>query len=77
MALVKLVPGASVSEEDIYHFLEVEGVEKGKITRWMLPDYIAFCENIPKTSVGKYDKITIRKRLDEFLATAKRMRKAK
>lgn len=77
MALVKLVPGASVTEEDIYHFLEVEGVEKGKITKWMLPDYITFCDNIPRTSVGKYDKITIRKRLDEFLAKAKRMRPSK
>jgi acyl-CoA synthetase (AMP-forming)/AMP-acid ligase II len=77
MALVKPVPGAQVTEEDIYHFLEVEGVEKGKITKWMLPDFIAFCDNIPKTSVGKYDKITIRKRLDEFLAKAKRMRAPK
>jgi acyl-CoA synthetase (AMP-forming)/AMP-acid ligase II len=75
MALVKPLPGSQISEEDIYRFLEEEGVAKGKIAKWMLPDYIAFCDDIPKTSVGKYDKIAIRKRLDEFLAKAKNMRR--
>ncbi len=74
MALVKPVPGSSVTEDDIYKFLEVHGVEKGKITKWMLPDYIAFCDAIPRTSVGKFDKIAIRKNLSEFLAKAKKMR---
>lgn len=75
MALIKPLPGSQISEEDIYRFLEEEGVAKGKITRWMLPDYIVFCNDIPKTSVGKYDKIAIRKRLNEFLAKAKSMRR--
>lgn len=74
MALVKLVPGSSATEDDIYKFLNDEGVAKGKITKWMLPDYIAICDVIPKTSVGKYDKIAIRRELDKFLAKAKKMR---
>lgn len=74
MALVKPVPGSSVTEDDIYKFLVAEGVDKGKITKWMLPCYIAFCDLIPKTSVGKYDKIAIRKNLNEFLTKAKKMR---
>jgi non-ribosomal peptide synthetase component E (peptide arylation enzyme) len=40
----------------------------------MLPDYVAFVDEIPKTSVGKFDKIATRKRLDEFLAKAKKIR---
>jgi acyl-coenzyme A synthetase/AMP-(fatty) acid ligase len=40
----------------------------------MLPDYIVFCDDIPKTRVGKFDKVAIRKKLGEFLAKAKRMR---
>jgi acyl-CoA synthetase (AMP-forming)/AMP-acid ligase II len=40
----------------------------------MLPDFIAFVDEIPKTSVGKFDKIATRKKLDEFLAKAKRIR---
>jgi non-ribosomal peptide synthetase component E (peptide arylation enzyme) len=50
-------------------------VEKGKITKWMLPDFIAISDEIPKTSVGKFDKRAIKERLTEFLAKAKRMEK--
>jgi acyl-CoA synthetase (AMP-forming)/AMP-acid ligase II len=74
MAIVKPAPGATVTEKDIYQYLQDEGIAKGKITKWMLPEYIVICDSIPKTSVGKYDKITIRKKLDEFLAKAKRAR---
>ncbi len=73
MAMIKLVPGAQVTAEDVWKFLEEEGVAKGKITRWMLPVFVGFYDDIPKTSVGKYDKIAIRKRLDEFLTKAKKL----
>jgi len=73
MAIVKPVPGANVTEEGFYKFLEQEGLAKGKIAKWMMPDYVVICDDIPRTSVGKYDKITIRKRLNEFLAKAKIM----
>jgi len=73
MAIIKLVPGATENEADVIKFLETEGIEKGKITRWMFPEYIAFVDDVPKTSVGKYDKIAIKKELDGFLAKAKKM----
>ena len=73
MAMIKLVPGAQATAEDVWKFLEEEGVAKGKITRWMLPVFVGFYDDIPKTSVGKYDKIAIRKRLDEFLHKAKKL----
>lgn len=76
LAIVKLMSGATEREEDIYKFLQSEGVEKGKITKWMLPDYVTITNEIPKTSVGKYDKIAIKKRLKEFLAKAKRVHEA-
>jgi acyl-CoA synthetase (AMP-forming)/AMP-acid ligase II len=76
MALVKRVPGSKASEEDVNKYLETEGVEKGKITKWMLPVYVLFTDDIPKTSVGKYDKIAIRKRITEYVGKAKRVRKA-
>lgn len=75
MAIVRLMPGAIEDERDICKFLETEGVEKGRITKWMLPDYIVFTDDIPKTSVGKYDKIAIKKRLDEFLSRARKVSK--
>jgi acyl-CoA synthetase (AMP-forming)/AMP-acid ligase II len=38
----------------------------------MLPDYVLITDQIPKTSVGKFDKIAIRENLDELLAKAKK-----
>ncbi|MBN1382761.1 MAG: long-chain-fatty-acid--CoA ligase [Deltaproteobacteria bacterium] len=74
MALVKKLPGATETEEDVLTFLQTTGVDTGKITKWMLPVYVAFVDDVPKTSVGKYDKIAIRKKIDEFMAKAKRVR---
>lgn len=73
MGIIKLVPGATEREEDILAFLRSEGVAKGRITKWMLPDFVVITDDIPKTSVGKYDKIAIKKKLDGFLARARRM----
>ena len=72
MAIVTLVPGATEKEDDIMAFLKKEGVEKGKITKWMLPSYILISKTIPKTSVGKFDKLNIKKDLSSFVAHAKR-----
>ena len=72
MAIVTLVPGATETEEDVLKYLQPEGVDKGKITKWMLPDFIVITDEIPKTSVGKFDKLTINKNLDDFLTRAKK-----
>lgn len=71
MALVALRPGYQASEEDVIAFLIEHGVNTGKITKWMLPKLVAITKDIPKTSVGKYNKKLVRDRLDEFLAKAK------
>jgi len=76
MCLVKCVPGANKTEQDVIKYLETEGVNKGKITKWMLPHFILFCDEIPKTSVGKYDKIAIRKKMNEYVGKAKKMAKS-
>jgi fatty-acyl-CoA synthase len=76
MAIVSLVPGAKENEKDIFNYLQTEGVEKGKITSWMLPDYILITSpsQIPKTSVGKFDKIAMKKDLSELLFRAKKIK---
>jgi fatty-acyl-CoA synthase len=74
MAVIKLVPGATNTEEDLIRFLQAEGVDKGKITRWMLPRLVAIVDDVPKTSVGKYNKREIRQNLDKFLARAKEVK---
>lgn len=74
MAIVTLVSGAEKTEEDVLQYLEAEGVGKGKIAKWMLPDYILITNEIPKTSVGKFNKLFIKQNMDSFLSGAKKMR---
>jgi fatty-acyl-CoA synthase len=74
MALVTLVPGATETEEDVLKHLQVEGEQTGRVTKWMLPDYVLITDEIPKTSVGKFDKLTINKNVNEFLAKAKKVK---
>jgi fatty-acyl-CoA synthase len=38
---------------------------RGRVARWWLPDEFAFVSEIPKTSVGKFDKKVLRGRLAE------------
>jgi fatty-acyl-CoA synthase len=38
---------------------------RGKVAKWWLPDEFAFVSEIPKTSVGKFDKKVLRGRLSE------------
>jgi fatty-acyl-CoA synthase len=77
MAIVKYLPDSNKKEEDLIEFLKAEGVEKGKITKWMLPKLVAIVDEIPRTSVGKFNKIEIRENLKHFLEKAKDMRSKK
>ncbi len=49
-----LTPGAAVSEEDIKDFLAQ------RFPRWWVPDSVLLVDAIPKTSVGKIDKKSLR-----------------
>lgn len=73
LALVSLRPGYQANEDDVIAFLTEHGVNTGKITKWMLPKLVAITKDIPKTSVGKYNKKLVRDQLDRFLAIAKDM----
>lgn len=46
--------GGQVSKEDILDFL------KDKVAKWWIPDNVVFVDEIPKTSVGKFSKKTLR-----------------
>ena len=71
MAIVSLRPGMQASEDDIIQFLDEHGVQTGQITKWMMPKLVAIVDEIPKTSVGKFSKKTIRDSLERFLPIAK------
>jgi len=51
--------GADVGAEQLLEHL------RGRVAKWWLPDEFAFLEEIPKTSVGKFDKKVLRGRLSE------------
>jgi fatty-acyl-CoA synthase len=59
LALVVVEDGADVSAQDLRKFLA------DKVVRWWLPERWAFADEVPRTSVGKYDKKTIRSRYND------------
>jgi len=61
-ALVTLLPGEDITQEDIQNHL-MQYVDSGEINKWAIPQQIDFVEDIPKTSVGKINKKLIREQL--------------
>ena len=54
LVVVVPAPGTSPTAQELVEFLE------GRVARWWLPERWAFVEEIPKTSVGKFDKKVLR-----------------
>ena len=54
LACIVVKPGATLSAEELSNFL------LDKVARWWLPERWSFVEEIPKTSVGKFDKKVLR-----------------
>jgi fatty-acyl-CoA synthase len=63
LAVVVVNEGASITPGELRKFLE------DKVVRWWLPERWTFADEIPRTSVGKYDKKTIRARYAEDVYT--------
>jgi fatty-acyl-CoA synthase len=59
LACVVVREGAECSGDDLREYLS------GKVAKWWLPDEFVFIDAVPKTSVGKFDKKVLRKRLAE------------
>jgi fatty-acyl-CoA synthase len=56
LAAVVLEHGATATPEELREFLA------DKVVRWWLPERWTYVDGVPRTSVGKYDKKTIRAR---------------
>ncbi|MDQ1368487.1 MAG: hypothetical protein QOF20_840, partial [Acidimicrobiaceae bacterium] len=54
LACVVLKPDATVTEEELLDWL------RPKVPRWWVPDGCVFIDEVPKTSVGKFSKKTLR-----------------
>jgi len=59
LAAVVLQDGVELAPDDLKTFLS------DKVARWWIPERWTFIDAIPRTSVGKYDKKTIRARYAE------------
>ena len=56
LACVVLEPGAELSKQEILDFLAPS------VAKWQIPDDVEFIDEVPKTSVGKFSKKTLRER---------------
>jgi fatty-acyl-CoA synthase len=56
LACIVCPPGQSVSPEELRAHLS------GRVVKWWLPEQWAFVDEVPRTSVGKYDKRLLRTR---------------
>jgi fatty-acyl-CoA synthase len=59
LAAVVLQEGVELTPDELKNFLA------DKVARWWIPERWTFIDEIPRTSVGKYDKKTIRSRYAE------------
>ena len=55
LACVALVPGQQASAQELCDFLGT------RVARWQLPERWAYVEEVPRTSVGKFDKKVLRR----------------
>jgi fatty-acyl-CoA synthase len=68
LAVIVVKEGANVSARELRDFLA------DKVVRWWLPERWTFVDEVPRTSVGKYDKKTIRARHGENAYTVTEVR---
>jgi fatty-acyl-CoA synthase len=60
LAAVVLREGASATPAELCGFLET------KFSKWQLPDAVVFVDEIPRTSVGKFQKSKLRERFADW-----------
>ncbi|HIG25193.1 MAG TPA: fatty-acid--CoA ligase [Acidimicrobiia bacterium] len=61
MACVVAAEGAELSSDDILTWLD------GRVPKWWTPDRVEFIDEVPKTSVGKFSKKTLRERFADVV----------
>ncbi len=60
LACVVVKPGEELTKEEVIAFLEP------RVAKWWLPDDVAFVDEIPKTSVGKFSKKDLRDKFEGY-----------
>jgi fatty-acyl-CoA synthase len=60
LACVVVAEGAQLSRDDVIDHL------RDKVAKWQLPDDVVFIDEVPKTSVGKFSKKTLREKFADY-----------
>ena len=61
LACVVLEEGAELSKREVLDFLAP------RVAKWQIPDDVVFIDEVPKTSVGKFSKRTLRDRFADYV----------
>ena len=61
LACVAVKDGTTLTKEDLNTFLE------SRVSKWWLPDDVVFIDEVPKTSVGKFSKKTLRDQYADYV----------
>jgi fatty-acyl-CoA synthase len=61
LACVAVKSGEELSKAEVLDFL------RDKFTSWQIPDDVVFIDEVPKTSVGKFSKKTLRDRFADYV----------
>jgi fatty-acyl-CoA synthase len=60
LACVVVQDGAELTREDVLEFL------RERLNKWQVPDDVVFIDEVPKTSVGKFSKKTLRDKFAHY-----------
>ena len=61
LACVVVKPGEELTKEQLLTYLD------GRVAKWWLPDDVVFIDEVPKTSVGKFSKKTLRDQFGDYV----------
>lgn len=61
LACVVVKPGETLTKDDVLEHLAP------RLAKWQMPDDVVFIEEVPKTSVGKFSKKTLRERYADYV----------
>jgi fatty-acyl-CoA synthase len=61
LACVVVRPGETLEKEELLGFL------RERLTKWQVPDDVVFIDEVPKTSVGKFSKRTLREKFAAYV----------
>jgi fatty-acyl-CoA synthase len=56
-----LNPGETLSKEEVLDYV------RPRLAKWQVPDDVVFIDEVPKTSVGKFSKKTLREQYADYV----------